>query len=162
ETLFSQFETSRFPGATLYRKRDFPIDTARAAPIADNIVPVPAPELPPSVSLVEASPELCCTPDSPSFSLLARTLADQGNLAEPLLSSEKWTGSDRLDASGHYLRAVILQELGDLDQARGSLRRAIYLSPDLPLAHFALGNLARATGNGGEAAKHYANTARLL
>ena len=65
-------------------------------------------------------------------------------------------------ASGHYLRAVVLQELGDHELARQSLQRAVYLSPDMVLAHFALGNLARAGSKNTEAIKHFNNALHFL
>ena len=98
----------------------------------------------------------------PTFSLLARALANQGKLADALLWCDRWVAADKLDASGHYLRAVVLQELGDNDQGRRSFQRAIYLHPDFVLAHFALGNLARSHGKNNEADKHFANASHLL
>jgi chemotaxis protein methyltransferase CheR len=70
--------------------------------------------------------------------------------------------ADKLDASGHYLRAVVLQELGENDQARRSFQRALYLQPDFVLAHFALGNLADSHRKNNEADKHFANASHLL
>ncbi|HEY3854291.1 MAG TPA: CheR family methyltransferase [Verrucomicrobiae bacterium] len=101
-------------------------------------------------------------PNPPVFSLLARALANQGDLAGALAWCDKWIAADKLDASGHYLRAVVLQESGDRDQSLRSFRRAIYLRPDWALAHFAMGNLARAGGDNEEAEKHFNNASRLL
>lgn len=101
-------------------------------------------------------------PDPQVFSLLARSLANQGEVAEALVWCDRWVVADKLDASGHYLRAVVLQELGDHEQSRLSLQRATYLRPDLALAHFALGNLARAGGKDDEADRHFTNASRLL
>jgi chemotaxis protein methyltransferase CheR len=93
---------------------------------------------------------------------LARSLANQGKLTDALVWCDRWVAGDRLDPSGHYLRAVVLQELGGNEEARRSLQRAIYLQPGFVLAHFALGNLARRQGKNGESDKHFANTAHLL
>jgi chemotaxis protein methyltransferase CheR len=101
-------------------------------------------------------------PNPPVFSLLVRALANQGELAEALEWCDRWVAADKLDASGHYLRAVVLQELGDREQSRRSLQRAVYLRPDMALAHFALGNLSRAGGRNDEADKHFTNASRLL
>jgi chemotaxis protein methyltransferase CheR len=101
-------------------------------------------------------------PDPPAFSLLARALANQGNLAEALTWCDRWIAADRVDSAGHYLRAVILLEQDDKAQARASLQRAVYLHPDFVLAHFALGNLARSVGRNGEADKHFGNASHLL
>jgi chemotaxis protein methyltransferase CheR len=104
----------------------------------------------------------CDAPNPPAFSLLARALANQGKLAEARAWCDRWVDADKLDASSHYLRAVVLQELGDNEKSRGSLQRAVYLQPEFVLAHFALGNLARAGGRNEEADKHFSNASRLL
>jgi chemotaxis protein methyltransferase CheR len=93
-------------------------------------------------------------PDASSFSLLARALANQGQLATALVWCDRWVAADKLDPSGHYFRAVVLQELGQADAARQSLQRALYLQPDFVLAHFAMANLARSRNQMTEANKH--------
>jgi chemotaxis protein methyltransferase CheR len=103
------------------------------------------------------------SPNSPAeFSLLARALANQGRLADALTWCDRWLASDKLIAAAHYLRAVVLQELGQSDQSRQSLQNAVYLQPDLILAHFAMGNLARAGGTSADASRHFANALHLL
>jgi len=101
-------------------------------------------------------------PDPAAFSLLVRALANQGKLVEALAGCRRWIAADKLDPAGHYLCAVVLLEQGDPEQARRSLQRAVYLAPDFVLAHFVLGNLARARGRSGEADKHFENALRLL
>jgi len=101
-------------------------------------------------------------PDPQAFSLLARALANQGKLADALAWCDRWIAADKLDPAGHYLRAVVLLEWGDPEQARSSLQRALYLHPDFVLAHFTSGNLARSRGKTGEADKYFANALRLL
>ena len=95
-------------------------------------------------------------------SLLARALANLGQLADALTWCERWIAADKLDSAGHYLRAVILLELARPEQARSCLQRAIYLDPDFVLAHFALGNLARSCGKPTASDKHFANALALL
>jgi len=97
-----------------------------------------------------------------TFSLLARALANQGKLTDALAWCDRWIAAYKLDPSGHYLRAVVLQELGDHAQAGRSLQRVIYLEPAFVLAHFASGNAARSAGKNSEADKHFANTLKLL
>ena len=60
------------------------------------------------------------------------------------------------------MHAMILQEMGEREAARNSLHRAVYLQPDFVLAHFALGNLARAEARTTQANKHFANALYLL
>jgi chemotaxis protein methyltransferase CheR len=97
-----------------------------------------------------------------AFSLLARALANQGRHADALAWSERWIGADKIDSAAHYVHAMILQEMGEREAARNSLHRAVYLQPDFVLAHFLLGNLARADARTAQANKHFANTLHLL
>ncbi len=101
-------------------------------------------------------------PDPEIFSPLARALANQGKLTEALAYCDQWIAADKINAAAHYLRAVVLLEQGDSEQARRSLQRAVYLHPDFVLAHFASGNLARRGGRNREADKHFGNALHLL
>jgi chemotaxis protein methyltransferase CheR len=94
--------------------------------------------------------------------LLARALANQGVLGEALAVSERWIAADKLEPTAHYLHAMVLQELGERTRARGALQRAIYLDPAFTLAHFALGNHARAEARPEEAQRHFHDAADLL
>ncbi|HTU67348.1 MAG TPA: CheR family methyltransferase [Steroidobacteraceae bacterium] len=93
---------------------------------------------------------------------LAHALANQGRLAEALAAGELWCATDKLDAAAHHLVAMVLQELGHRTEARAALQRALYLQPDLAIAHFSMGNLARAEARPDEARRHFSNAARLL
>lgn len=110
-------------------------------------------------TLLDASPSPHTAPD---LSLLARALANQGDLGEALAWCDRWVAVDKLDASAHYLRAVILQELGNHEPARQALQRAIYLQPELVLPHFAMGNLVRSQAGPAEAQRHFSNALHLL
>jgi chemotaxis protein methyltransferase CheR len=96
------------------------------------------------------------------LALLTRALANQGVLDEALSASERWIATDKLDAVAHYLHAMVLQELGERPRARAALNCAVYLQPEFALAHFALGNHARAEARVAEARRHFDNAARLL
>jgi chemotaxis protein methyltransferase CheR len=100
--------------------------------------------------------------DSPHYSLLARSLANQGKLNDALAWCDRWIAAEKLNHAAHYLRAMVLLEQRAADLAQASLLRTLYLQPDFVLAHFALGNLARGQGKDEEAARHFANTLRLL
>jgi len=93
---------------------------------------------------------------------LARALADRGRLDEAQAWCERWLAEDKLDPAAHYLHAVILIERGEAGRARASLRGAVYLDGGFVLAHFALGNLARARGDEAEARACFAEARRLL
>jgi chemotaxis protein methyltransferase CheR len=94
--------------------------------------------------------------------LLARALANQGELAAALDWSEKAVAADRLNPQQYYLQATIFQEQGDDDAAVVALKRALYLDHGFVLAYLALANLTRRRGKTKEAAKHLENAASLL
>jgi chemotaxis protein methyltransferase CheR len=97
-----------------------------------------------------------------AFSLLARAYANQGKLTEALQWTSRWIEADRVEPAAYYLHAMILQEQGEWPGARRALQSAVYLQPDFALAHFALGNLARADARAAEASRHFANALRSL
>ncbi len=90
-----------------------------------------------------------------SMALLARACANQGMLAEAQEWCEKAVAVDRLDPGLHYLRAMILQEQGKVDEAIVSLKRALYLDQNFAPAHFSLGSLEKQIGKQKEAVKHF-------
>ncbi len=163
QKLFNQFVTVNFPGLILYRKgqKQTALQTTSVpewSPIQFNthddfqstsVLPSPP------VSSVPVT-------DSKSFALLTRSLADQGKLTDALQWCDRWVHAEKLDALGHYLRAIVLQELGDVDQARVSFQKSIYLKPEFILSYFALGNLDRSQGRRAQAARQFANALRLL
>ena len=100
-----------------------------------------------------------CAKAEPAFGLLARALANQGRLHEAIDCCNRWIAADKVNLGSHYLRAVILQERGAIDEAVQSFRTALYLDPRFVLAHFALGNIARDRGHVAEARKHLENAA---
>ncbi len=100
--------------------------------------------------------------DTRLLSVYAHALANQGDLSAALEASERWIERDKLDAAAHYLNAMVLQEHGERTRSRGALQRAVHLQPEFTLAHFALGNCARAEARHAEAQKHFRNAARLL
>jgi chemotaxis protein methyltransferase CheR len=100
--------------------------------------------------------------DAEGLALLARVYANQGKLAEAGRCSEQAVAADRLNPSYHMLQAAILQEQGAVFEAARALHRALYLEPNLVLAHFALGNIARRQEKVREAAKHFDNARALL
>jgi chemotaxis protein methyltransferase CheR len=120
----------------------------------------PAAQIPPAAQTPPASSEPAQIPGP--ISLQTRALANQGQHADALVSSERWIASDKMDSAAHYMHAMILQEMGERQAARDSLHRAVYLQPDFALAHFALGNLARAEARTAQANKHFANALHLL
>lgn len=100
--------------------------------------------------------------DTRAMDLMARALANQGLLAEAVSWCEKAISCNKLDSSFYYLLATIQQECGQIDEAITALKRALYLDPELVLAHFSLGNLARLQGKHSDAGRHFTNALALL
>lgn len=102
------------------------------------------------------------TPDPSLLPRRARELANEGRLDDALAYCARWIAAQPLDAGARYLHAVIQKEAGRPEEAARSLRQAIFLQPDLVLAHFALGDIAREGGRRAEARRHFANALALL
>jgi chemotaxis protein methyltransferase CheR len=92
----------------------------------------------------------------------ARLAANQGRLADALVWCDRWIAQDRIDATAHYLRAMVLMELGKADEAKAALQRCAFLDPSTAMANFALANLERSLGHRRAALLHYRTTLRLL
>lgn len=165
--LFPQFLAVNATDAILYQKSDaLPGTGPQRSSIRGGQTPEPAafpPQAPhPAASQTPPASAPERAPEAAAFPLRARSLANQGKLVDALLWCDRWIAADKVDPAAHYLRAVVLLEQGEADEARASLQRAIYLRPGLVLAHFALGNVARARGKSGEAKRHFANALHLL
>lgn len=105
---------------------------------------------------------LAAAPVEPrAMALMARALANQGNLAAAFDWCDKVIAADKLNPGAHYLRAGVLHEQGNVNESVQSFQRALYLDPDFVLAHFALGNLARNAGQHREAHRHFGHALAL-
>jgi chemotaxis protein methyltransferase CheR len=165
------YSAETFQGSTHYRKTDKLSQTRDDVPVIPplpELIVVPKIEVlsreeaknPPKVEDCSESP----VPQKKHAKLrrAAQRLANRGRLAEALDCCDRWVEADRLNPSGHYLRAIILQERGVIADAVTALRGALYLDPNFVLAHFALGNIERNRGRRREAEKHLENARRLL
>jgi len=97
-----------------------------------------------------------------ALSLRARALANLGRLRDALVCCERWIVADKVDASAYYMRALILTESGDVQQACASLQQAIFLRSNFVLAYFSLGNIAYNSGEMGKAYKYFSIVQRIL
>ena len=70
--------------------------------------------------------------------------------------------ADKCNAHLHYLLATILEEQKKGDEARVSLKKALYLDRNFVLAHFALANLSLRSGKTADARKHFSNVTEIL
>lgn len=180
QTLFAQFTPLDGGGATVYRKdaahvspavsgtdMDGAATPAWFAPQPADVVPEPQEPADPDgasrlgVACPAAPQPPTETPGTPP-PVAARAFANEGRLSDALASCDRWIESERANAAAHYLKAVVLLECGRSDEARGSLRRALYIEPTFVLAHFALGNLAASRELRAEADRHFTNALELL
>ncbi len=91
-----------------------------------------------------------------------RLLADQGLLDKALSFCNETIALNKLAHGLYFLRASILQELGNVSEAIASLKQAIYINPDYIMGHFMLGNLFLRIENTGNAKKYFNNVLGLL
>ncbi|QDQ26574.1 tetratricopeptide repeat protein [Chitinimonas arctica] len=99
--------------------------------------------------------------DAAALLLLARLLAGQGRLDEAGQCCDRAIAADRINPAGQYLRALIHEEQGRVDEAIQALKRTLYLEPGFILAHMALGNLSASLGRP-DADRHYRHALELL
>ena len=97
-----------------------------------------------------------------SMALLARTFANQGNLAEAVSWCERAMATDTLNPGFLFLKATILQEQKNIDETIRMLRQVLYLDHTFVLAHVMMSNLDRRQGNRRQARKHRENALTLL
>ncbi len=136
--------TSR--SAAIFQRTDAP--AAAALPnwqVEMDLAGYPRPsanaEIAPVPFTVSFAPRIAVVPEAVASLQRARSLADQGDLGTARSLCEAVLARERLDPDAHLLLAGICQELGDMEGALDALRRAIYLAPDSPLAHFLAGSL---------------------
>lgn len=100
--------------------------------------------------------------DARCYALLARVSANEGQLSEALVWCDGALRRDKMRAAYHYLRAVILEESGQTQEAILALRRTLYLDPSFVLAHFALGGLAARVNDARARSRHRLAALALL
>lgn len=178
-----RFEVVSFPGALLLRKQEqlkpqetraldgaaLPTLSDAAVPAALVAAPMAAPMAAPAMPYEQtgstsATPHQAVPPptNEPAWARLAQDHANRGRLAEALSCCDRWIAADKLDPAAHHLRGVVLWERGDNAAAESALQRAIYLDSGFVLAHFALGQLARAGGDALQAGRHFKRALGLL
>ncbi|HEY4085239.1 MAG TPA: CheR family methyltransferase [Bryobacteraceae bacterium] len=161
---FTLFKVVNAPGVTLYQRRAFSTiardetqqeDTVRrfvepdAAPIAEAGVRV-------------AAERLIAAPAAPPGLADLRRYADQGDWANAVRCGKELLASDNLNAQVHFHYALVLEQAGDYADAEESLRKAIYLNRQWPLAHYHLGLLLQSRGETRRAARCFDNVLGVL
>jgi chemotaxis protein methyltransferase CheR len=150
QALFRSFTVVGLPGATFYRK---PAEQVGRVGVPDRFWPAPAENQDTPVTLPEADALAADTRmegedavEGPSAAEKAKDLANQGKLAEAADVCSRAISVDPLNASFRFLRAMVAQEQGMLDEAMESLRQALYLDQEFVMGHFALANLGKRIG----------------
>ncbi len=100
--------------------------------------------------------------DAGAMAALARLYANLGRLEEANLWGERAICQDCLNPHHYYLRAAILLEQNQPDEASRLLKQALYLQNDFVLAHFSLGRLALEQQRRPEALRHFNNVLFIL
>jgi len=132
---------------------------AKAAAPARKLVAVPRPPAPARQWQPASAKAAAKAPaDAGALAAAARAAANQGRLNEALGQVEQAIAADRVEAAYHYLCATILEELARPEDAVKALTSALFLDPDLALAHFLNGNIARRAGRAAEAERHFQKT----
>lgn len=103
------------------------------------------------------------TPESaPVHLLMAYHMANQNAQKQAHHHLNTALVLDPLLADGHYLRALLMLEDGDIPAAQKSLNAALYCQRNHPLASFLLGNLLAQQGELPQAVRHWRNTSQAI
>ncbi|GFO61502.1 protein-glutamate O-methyltransferase [Geomonas silvestris] len=100
--------------------------------------------------------------DLETLMLGARALANISRFGEAGVLCDEALAADPLSVPAHYLKAIILEHLGEPEAACAALKRVLFIDGEFLLAYFALGNLYRVSGDAAESQRNYANALRLL
>jgi chemotaxis protein methyltransferase CheR len=96
------------------------------------------------------------------YLLMSKAYANQGKLNDALIWCEKAIHTEKMQPTFYHFHAVLLQELGRLDGALASMRKALYLDPDSIISHYIMGSLYRQLGKAKASKKNYDNVIMLL
>ncbi len=92
----------------------------------------------------------------------AKVAADAGNYPEAEKLCQKVLENDPINAAAYYLLGVIQAEQNQLEPAVKQIQKALFLNPDMVLAHFVLGNLFFQLNKTDKARLHFRNATKLL
>lgn len=140
---------------------------AVAGPALDNAVGIQATGLDspltpiPAVSEKMSAPATEAIPVGETLIKRGRLLAGNGKLVEALKCCDEAVSCDKLNPVAHYIRGVVLQELGSYKEASLCFKKSIYLDIDFIAAYFAIGILERNLGNTEDATRYLQNALLL-
>jgi chemotaxis protein methyltransferase CheR len=157
-TYFSSFYAVNAPGVTLYRKPEpsTPHQRVEAFTVAPLLPPPPVPDI--DISAV-AGPDGAS--DSPTLADL-RIYADKGAWESAAKCCEQLLKKDNLNSAVHFYQGLVLEQMKRPNEAKKSMRRAIYLDRGFVLAHYYLGLCLQSCGDSRQAARSFENALELL
>lgn len=94
--------------------------------------------------------------------LLARTYANEGDLAQAAQWCKQAISTDKLNPTFYYLLSTIMVEQGLTERAIAALKKVLYLDHNFVLGYFTLGNIHRRLGKLKESKKNFDTAASLL
>jgi len=100
--------------------------------------------------------------DGSASALMARVLADQGNLEQAVQWCEKAIAENKLNPEYRFLQAMILLEQGQEKAAVQACMRSLYLNPDFIAAYYLLGTLAVRENRPEDANRYFQQALALL
>ncbi len=125
-------------------------------------------QYPQSIKMLTRLLEQCSKKDdgffmvSESMVLLARALANQGELTLARQWCFKAVREEKLNPGNYYLLAFICQELDQIKDAADFIRQALYLDQNFVLAHFLMGRIAGQLNDFSGEKKNLTNALDLL
>lgn len=157
----THFKALSYPEAIIHQKQETPMFLNFKFEPAEPIEPIGEQDVSciQSSVIVEKEQEKL---DPKQVQSIAKSLANQGKLKEALTLVEEEIGVDKCNPSTRYLKALILQELGLLNEAILEFKKSIYLDPDFILPYFSLANIARSQGNIKDSKKYFSIVLSLL
>jgi chemotaxis protein methyltransferase CheR len=154
---FRQFATKSAPSTTFYQKSPGTPDAAVAGRVPTNLPPTPIVD-----DRAVLSGLTVTATQSESDSGDVATLIAAGDWVAARLLADRLLGLDQINPLGHYLKSVILENAGLVEEAERSLRNSIYLDRGFTAAHYALGTLLEKHGDLRGAARSYGTAVRTL
>lgn len=94
--------------------------------------------------------------------LQIRSLANLGQLGKAEQMLAQLIETTPPNSTHFYLQGSIFFEQGAYQKAEEALRKALYLAPDMVLAHLLIGSLLQKKGEHDRARKHYQNIQKLI
>lgn len=163
------FKPLKYPDTIIYQKKEEPISLSFESDLVEELQPYPIIVNPEIIIDEEQStfkPPVIETQQEESNSRqiesTAKSLANQGKLKEALALVEEEISIDKCNANTRYLKALILQELGFVNEAILEFRKSIYLDQNFILSYFSLANIARSQGNIKDSKKYFSIVLSLL